>query len=605
MVNKNRTKTSGLFCVLFKICWKDSKDFRVYISITKKFFYMRADSVKITGLFQSNTVLRIPYYQRAYVWDSTNWERFYNDIISLLETDDNYFLGSIILKSTGKDENNYPVYNVVDGQQRLTTLIIFAKVLYSIADRLSSFKERFYLEDSDIPILTPGRKDSIAFDELLKLEGLFPLNCNGRIREAYDFFCKKLNTAEIRSKAQTLLKKMNNQVQLVRITVEGDENEQQIFDTINSLGLDLTTGELLKNHFFDRNNSDLYDEEWAPVFDREYWNSDQLKGRKNNKAAEAFFYQFMLVKLQDSEFKGKITPEDRKRYRKQDHLFESFKDLMEKQAISKEDMIKEIVEYAKLYQDIIDPAIMDEVLVKVPAVKRIVTIMFAGNFWTPVPYILYLLKNVPDTADRDNLFRYMETYLMRRIICSSKNNNYSDMFSENLIGGGITTYEGFKAYVNDTEHRAVDLLMPSDEEVSQAIKDGSFKKDEAKLVLYFLEAKYNPSFRNEVFDNEYSNISAEALLPSKPNKNWALPDGMTPESMEKASESLSNYVLVRGSKVSGRISSKAWTDKKKALSAAADGLHLSRVLTFDSWGASEIARRTNSINTMVLETWAK
>lgn len=59
---------------------------------------MQANTVKIQEVFQSNIVLKIPYFQRSYVWDEGNWERFLSDMLDLPETNDNYFLGSVILK---------------------------------------------------------------------------------------------------------------------------------------------------------------------------------------------------------------------------------------------------------------------------------------------------------------------------------------------------------------------------------------------------------------------------------------------------------------------------------------------------------------------------
>ena len=84
---------------------------------------------------------------------------------------------------------------------------------------------------------------------------------------------------------------------------------------------------------------------------------------------------------------------------------------------------------------------LDETIIRYNGVERLAYLMYTQDFWTPVPYILYILKNVESKRERDNIFSYMETYLMRRLICKSKNNSYSDMFSENLIGQGVNTFE--------------------------------------------------------------------------------------------------------------------------------------------------------------------
>ena len=86
---------------------------------------MEAGVKHIQEIFLNNITLRIPYFQRAYVWKEDNWERFISDMLDLLETKDNYFLASVILKKAGENELGYEQYDVVDGQQRLTTLVVF------------------------------------------------------------------------------------------------------------------------------------------------------------------------------------------------------------------------------------------------------------------------------------------------------------------------------------------------------------------------------------------------------------------------------------------------------------------------------------------------
>jgi len=63
-----------------------------------------------------------------------------------------------------------------------------------------------------------------------------------------------------------------------------DEDEQQIFDTINSLSVRLTTAELLKNHFFGRNDLNSYDANWKQIFEKddetkEFWDNEVTAGR--------------------------------------------------------------------------------------------------------------------------------------------------------------------------------------------------------------------------------------------------------------------------------------------------------------------------------------
>ena len=76
----------------------------------------------------SKVIFEIPKYQREYTWGSREWETLFDD---LTENDDGYFLGSIICINSATDTINAPKFEVVDGQQRLTTLSLFLAALYN------------------------------------------------------------------------------------------------------------------------------------------------------------------------------------------------------------------------------------------------------------------------------------------------------------------------------------------------------------------------------------------------------------------------------------------------------------------------------------------
>ena len=92
---------------------------------------MEFKQTTILGFFDSSQKnYEIPVYQRAYSWDKKNWEMFLEDILEQLNGDNNYFYGNILLETIKKDRN----YEVIDGQQRLTTLTIFMRALLNTLD---------------------------------------------------------------------------------------------------------------------------------------------------------------------------------------------------------------------------------------------------------------------------------------------------------------------------------------------------------------------------------------------------------------------------------------------------------------------------------------
>ena len=571
---------------------------------------MQANTVKIQELFQSNIVLKIPYFQRSYVWDEGNWERFLSDMLDLPETNDNYFLGSVILKKAGTNDFGYEQFDVVDGQQRLTTLVIFSKILYLLAGKDDKFRNKFLQDDTNAPVLQPNRKDASVFNAIVLLDGIGnELAGKGRVKDAYDYFLNKLCDPKIKDKANELIRFMNNHVYLVRITVEEQENEQQIFDTINSLGQDLTTGELLKNYLFNDGNVELYDTKWAPTFEKggndyNYWTDQLTKGRLKANNIEMFFYYFMLIKMQSPEIRTSLSPTEKKHFRKQEGLFESYKCLIRNHNIETNSLIDEIVEYAKIYHSCFNQDILKEALVKYPSIQRISFIMFAQGTWTPVPYLLYILKNVSSETERVHIFGYIENYLVRRMVCKSKNNNYSDLFSENLVGQAISSFNSLKEYLNDSESRGT-LLMPTDKEVMEAMQNKDLRK-ESTLLLYLLESKVNPNFTNSTFNNGYAEFGIEPLMPIKyDNENWPKTESYETETRDVLIRTLGNQMLVRGNKLSSSKSLLKWSKKREYLKNLVHDLSLSHVIQWQNWNEDVIIKRNDLLGKKINEIWKK
>ena len=116
---------------------------------------MDAGKATISGVFNGSRLLEIPFYQRAYVWGEEQWERFLGDMEFVTASKRPYFLGSIILKqaSSGNTWSEVSeVRTVIDGQQRLTTMVIFFKALCAKNGTNNLFERDFVLETGDVAL---------------------------------------------------------------------------------------------------------------------------------------------------------------------------------------------------------------------------------------------------------------------------------------------------------------------------------------------------------------------------------------------------------------------------------------------------------------------
>jgi uncharacterized protein with ParB-like and HNH nuclease domain len=117
-----------------------------------------------------------------------------------------------------------------------------------------------------------------------------------------------------RLKADELDRKTIKQnVQFVCIDLLEGEDEQQVFDTINSLGVRLTTAELLKNYFYNKDNVKEYETGWVDVFEkdndtRSYWEQEIETGRIKRSLIDIFFdayFQILVLSATTSHQSGK------------------------------------------------------------------------------------------------------------------------------------------------------------------------------------------------------------------------------------------------------------------------------------------------------------
>ncbi len=217
----------------------------------------------------SKVIFEVPKYQREYTWGSREWEALFDDLI---ENDDGYFLGSIICINTATDSINGPKFEVVDGQQRLTTLSLFLSALYTALndhkemldeDQLSDIlqlKRKIVLKKTSADIRVVPQVQGNNRDDYLGLLakiGIIPKrpipNFAGsrRIVKAYNYFLKCINATLEESEDKIsgmfrILDKVNSAI-MVMIEVSNHADAYTLFESLNNRGAPLTSVDLIKN----------------------------------------------------------------------------------------------------------------------------------------------------------------------------------------------------------------------------------------------------------------------------------------------------------------------------------------------------------------------
>lgn len=306
-----------------------------------------------TKLFATGSAFYVPFYQRAYVWNEKLWSRFLRDMEKVSSSNEEYFMGSIILKKTeeGSEGLETSQWYIVDGQQRMTTLALFYKVFSLKAEKYHHLFDQFFRISggSDLTI-HHSFVDSEAFNKIgnlnkdVSLEGEDKSN----LIKAYNYFHEHLDVSKINH-----LHILTN-ISFFNLYLDEKDNEYQIFDTINSLGMRLTTEELLKNYLYTKADLKDYEKDWKKTFEDNqdlisYWKSERALGRFAKKNISEWFFHTLLQILM-LEPQNNISPNERAEFRKYDdeNEFSYFQKIVEKGNWKKVDFAKEVCSYASI-----------------------------------------------------------------------------------------------------------------------------------------------------------------------------------------------------------------------------------------------------------------
>lgn len=243
---------------------------------------------------ESGVVYAIPRYQREYTWSRAQWDALFDD---LLENEPNYFLGSIICINQSQDALSVQSLELVDGQQRMTTLSLLLAAIYQSFRvlpnlgmeqqiELYNLKHKLVLKKkSDQPRLIPQVQNNNQQDYYAVLGQIgvlsdveaVPNAGNRRVLKAFRLFLSRIEQYlqglnDPVASLQALLDKVNTAT-LVKIEVAGHSDAYTLFESLNNRGVPLTAIDLIKNKLLavleakDPGSIDKHYNRWKKVID--------------------------------------------------------------------------------------------------------------------------------------------------------------------------------------------------------------------------------------------------------------------------------------------------------------------------------------------------
>ena len=594
---------------------------------------MDAKARDLNQIFDGTISFQIPLFQRPYVWSrERNWEPLWDDIQSLLEYELQYgrhrkhFLGAVVLEQLNNVAGSIEAHQVIDGQQRFTTLQLLMLAARDLARSLNS--EKYYDRFNDLVTNKPSKvdfdhekykvwptnRDRAAFKALheagsvikdvnseLKPKALFPDEpdaeySNGRLAEGYLYFLDRLrrwllgelddSDHHVESgpgeRLDVLWKVVSGGLQVVVINLDNEDESQVIFETLNARGTQLLPADLVKNYLFrkaqaeEKNIDELYSRYWA-AFDDDFWRKEVTQGRAKRPRIDLFLQHYLTLMMREE-----IRPA---------HLFEAFKEYVENQQelvklpevelpekpnlsvmpVTTEEQLKALARYAKAFRKFAEP----------PENSRLA--IFLGRLQavdTATVYPLLLLASDQLLPDRlpefDRFLTVLEAFLVRRMICCLSTKNYNRLFLDvikTLDRQGTLDAESLREVLQSSPGESV--RFPTEEELERSILE---------LPLYQQLAQYKVRAILEAIDQALADRKSEQLelpkgltiehvMPVKWELNWPIPDEYRedPEAKLKFAQqrsqiihTLGNLTLITGS-LNPSLSNASWEEKRPEL----------------------------------------
>lgn len=224
---------------------------------------MDAHVKTVREILHSGDQFLVPFFQRQYSWTIQEWENLHGDLVSLLESGDDakHFLGPLVCTPFNPVPGEVTPYQLIDGQQRLTTLTLALAALRDVArgQRLEDLAEEIH-EDYLIHRrrqglqrfkVIPRLEDRGSYESVIEATARGVVTGSG-IVGCHSFFKRKWNAAmSVANEGypRRILVALTARLSLVAITVDG-ENPYEIFESLNWKGLPLEEADLIRNFLF-------------------------------------------------------------------------------------------------------------------------------------------------------------------------------------------------------------------------------------------------------------------------------------------------------------------------------------------------------------------
>jgi hypothetical protein len=630
---------------------------------------MKADESDVSALFSQQIVqYSIPHYQRPQSWmPEKHWDPLWvdveskaNDWLAGIEPRQHY-LGSIVMAKRPRfGVRGMDKYQVIDGQQRLSTLQYLLKALYfsckeeGYADGATSVHQELFNLNEDMQDapevqrfkLWPTFRDRTAHKTVMlctsiaELQAAYPTHFTraGLLYQGgdhpkplhatcffYEKICKWLDDVPEKERridaCEALRRALTRSLQLIVLWLEQQDDPQVIFECLNGRGEPLRPTDLIKNFIFMSaemprsgepvtevtEESPLF-RKWS-AFDEDLWLAPQTRGRLTKPLLEWLVY-YSLQAETGNDIDSSQTYQAYQKWASNPNAI-----------VSAEAQVDVLLEHAANLRTFIECD-------KSRSVGRFGSVAKAVDVTIVSPLALAIARNC-DELDQEKMFEALASYLVRREACGLTKKSYNQTFFsllKVLRSGGFSASALVDALATPTANTSA---WPTDQAFAAALLTRPLYRPIGLPRLILTTVANSMAKRpggETVWAPEWNTLHLEHLLPDSWYEYWFLPDGgkvteadanrlvlltdNDPQAQlrdlvrrrQALKNTIGNLTVLNGP-LNMELQNFAWDTKKDAIKEVTQLRMNFDLIAMDQWDEQRIEARSNQIAAIAIATW--
>lgn len=491
---------------------------------------MKADSLKISKVFSSGGDVQyvLPHFQREYAWEKENWQTLLNDVLEIYnvytpEKEPEHFMGALVVINDGTRNGVIPVFKLVDGQQRLTTISLMLCALGRIAETshpplykrirrlLTNQDEEGQLFFKLLPTTKYGDRD--AYLALLNSAEL-PSGLDSKIPEAFNFFYKELD-ARVKHPVEhldpeQLYMVLANSLQVVFIDLDQGERPYEIFESLNAKGKPLSQADLVRNYIAMK----LPEKRQGDVFEK-YWSKIEMLLQEKRKVGRSGLGELTAFLRHYLALRNGLLPNER-------HVYERLRDRIEKEYAQPADFEQEIAtlkNYAEYYDRLLRPEHEPDERIRTK-LRRLGTLEMS----TAYPFLLAAYDAYSNGKLSKDEFSeglsILENYMVRRYLSGEATNYLNKMFPALWRELSLTRFSESLRKVIVTKNYPPDHRIKRDVLTEQVYDKRSDTRSKITLILESINRHLSAQAKSGGYTVLDDDSTIEHIMPQTLSAEW-------------------------------------------------------------------------------------